>query len=418
MQQQIDVNPTDYGVELLHRLLLAEADQLVTGAGSTLNVDKPKVKYMASSSTGGGGGGNDSKPCRFWGTPEGCRKGRECIYAHSWLDLADKQSRCWCCSSTSHSKKDCPTSKQSGSGTGGSDGSRDLGKSGGKGKKGKSKGSGGSKESPKEGPKDKGQETATKSPEKGGDKNGEKVAVDKGKEAENPGDQKIATEISGLIKMLSTGGAKPKISAVKMASVSDKGTVMEKMRVLIDGGATHCLRQMVTTDKNYVKEVKVHLAKGDIQLLQHRETGTLLSETAVQPIIPVALLVQGGSYIQWDNDECVVVHPRYGKLEIIMEQGCPTVDWQLGMDIIREIEDQQKADRRGALRMRWTMWTWRTLVTCRTWPRSFQRCQEGSLKGSLACKQLMSLRCHSIGMQDAESERPKGWYSTCLWERK
>ena len=122
------------------------------------------------------------------------------------------------------------------------------------------------------------------------------------------------------------------------------------MRVLIDGGATHCLRQMVTTDKNYVKEVKVHLAKGDMQLLQHRETGTSLSETAVQPIIPVALLVQGGSYIQWDNDECVVVHPRYGKLEIIMEQGCPTVDWQLGMDIIREIEDQQKADRRGALR--------------------------------------------------------------------
>ncbi|CAK9080955.1 unnamed protein product, partial [Durusdinium trenchii] len=55
-------------------------------------------------------GRGEEKPCRFWGTEEGCRKGQDCRFKHDWGGL-EKKGRCFGCSGTGHSKKDCPTVK-------------------------------------------------------------------------------------------------------------------------------------------------------------------------------------------------------------------------------------------------------------------------------------------------------------------
>ena len=67
--------------------------------------------------------------CKFFGTEDGCKKGEDCTYVHDWSTLDKSVMRCWTCSSTKHSKKDCTVKAMSSS----SGAARDAG---GKGRKG------------------------------------------------------------------------------------------------------------------------------------------------------------------------------------------------------------------------------------------------------------------------------------------
>ena len=46
------------------------------------------------------------KPCKFWMTEKGCRRGDGCRFEHVALD--PKSGRCFGCSAVGHSRKDCP----------------------------------------------------------------------------------------------------------------------------------------------------------------------------------------------------------------------------------------------------------------------------------------------------------------------
>ena len=121
----MDVTPTLETVLSFADMLTAEAESLAISELQPAPEVKPvvapttKVKAMTAmfedkGEKGTGKGRLDGKPeekvCRFWGTEDGCRKGQDCRFKHDWSGL-EKKGRCFGCSGTGHSKKDCPTTK-------------------------------------------------------------------------------------------------------------------------------------------------------------------------------------------------------------------------------------------------------------------------------------------------------------------
>ncbi|CAE7319363.1 RE1, partial [Symbiodinium sp. CCMP2592] len=73
--------------------------------------DPASPTSSASSPTGKGQG--QRAPCKFWLSPEGCRRGAACKFSHVFATKEDKKARCWTCGSTTHRQAECPT-KQGG----------------------------------------------------------------------------------------------------------------------------------------------------------------------------------------------------------------------------------------------------------------------------------------------------------------
>ena len=125
LQYEVDVNPNDVVVNKLYEVLLAEAELMVTANSE----ENPAVKQMQVLPNGKGPPQQQTSPgkmsvCKWWGSTEGCRRGRACKFLHDLDSLEDKSTRCWLCSSTTHAKKNCPTKdgqhQVGGSGGGGS----------------------------------------------------------------------------------------------------------------------------------------------------------------------------------------------------------------------------------------------------------------------------------------------------------
>ena len=74
---------------------------------------------------------------------------------------------------------------------------------------------------------------------------------------------------------------------------------------------------------------------------QHRETGTLLTREAVQPIVPLSQVAALGYQVHWTAQQCSIRHPVQGALEVTMEQGCPTVPIKVGMELMGQVEKLQ-----------------------------------------------------------------------------
>ena len=56
---------------------------------------------------------------------------------------------------------------------------------------------------------------------------------------------------------------------------------------LLDGGAAHALRRGTPQELETSDPVEVELAHGSIELRQHPITGTILTDHAVEPIVPL-----------------------------------------------------------------------------------------------------------------------------------
>ena len=75
--------------------------------------------------------------------------------------------------------------------------------------------------------------------------------------------------------------------------------------VLLDGGATHCLRQAKNQKEwEEASPATMQLASGSVVMKMHQETGTLLSQEMVQPIIPVSKMTEIGYKVMWTQDHC------------------------------------------------------------------------------------------------------------------
>ena len=133
METHIDERPATESLLQFHELLQAEVDTLVHSMPGSGGADKPATKALQLSPQQGEKGGKPGqnsttttspdkvKPCRFWGSADGCRHAKQCRFGHA--ALPDARERCWLCSAKDHRKSDCPYAKETaGSQAGGSGG--------------------------------------------------------------------------------------------------------------------------------------------------------------------------------------------------------------------------------------------------------------------------------------------------------
>ena len=338
---------------MFYDLLLAEAEHMVmsnpTSNQDTSTPSKPHVKALQTNPNSKG----RDLVCKYWGTESGCRAGRTCKYQHDWYSLTDRNERCWGCSSKGHRKVDCPVARSeelSQSATGGSapQDSRSTTQEGGKGKaKGKDKKGNKGKANPASSTKQEERSTneakGSEATEQGGNPPSIKAAEKSSqvKEEANSGtsgQEALVSEVTSLLRSLRVEREEPRIKMMQVKSIEQAGA-----HTLIDGGATHCLRQSKSQKEwQQAQEVKVRLAAGEAKMKQCQETGTLLVEEPIQAIIPVAKLTENGYFVRWDREACRIEHARQGKIPLEMSQGCPTVNEVWGKRLMEEVEEAER----------------------------------------------------------------------------
>ena len=258
----------------------------------------------------------------------------KCKFVHSLLD--PKDNRCFLCSGIGHGKKDCPQAngKRKVAKTQTEKGSR-------KGDKGKGKGG---SETSDQNPKD---ETTGRDKRKGGESrmgeassSGDSVSKNLGsqpKNGPNPELNELLHEASALMKSL-----RPVLKAVHFREVLSKASTETVQTGLLDGGATNALRRGSREEISRAELVTVELASGTTQLYQDMITGTLLTTSEVEPIVPLRGVVDLGYKIKWDRNGCVVMHPVHGKLVCWLRNGCPVVREEHALQLIRDMEDMER----------------------------------------------------------------------------
>ena len=219
-------------------------------------------------------------------TDLGCIKAARCPEVHN-KELLRGTSRCWVCSSTQHRKQECP---------------RNI------------------KENPEE------------APAKGkGSKNKPEPKVKAAKEEEEtqtlaPSAQQLLQDTAALLKNL------------RVSKVTEG---RQSLRALLDSGATACMRAASEGEMWGLPERVVQLAQGEIRL-RVNPGGTLLTEQQVDPIVSLHRLCQIGYRMDWSRESgCRVTGPGRNALRVYADSGCPEVDQQAGLTLIREIEEFQ-----------------------------------------------------------------------------
>ena len=303
----VDVAPTQDSIIQLAEFIQAEVEVMVASKADEKVV---KVKSMKPTEQSGQRREGEKKLCVYFAGERGCRMGRNCNYSHDWSVVEKKADRCWICGSLQHRKGECPV-KHEAAGRNGFRQQQAQGESQ--------------------------QQNKSQQPVK------PKVAAEKGvaedaKEASGSGGagrqgknvQELLTEATGLLKSLSI------VKVIRVRSVK----VEEEFYGLLDGGATHALRQAREGELKgkEVKEVTVELAAGTARLWQHKNARTLLSAEKVEPIVPLAGLVEMGYGISWNNKGCVVKHPVKGDIKVEMKNGCPMVPGKEALRLIGDLE--------------------------------------------------------------------------------
>ena len=120
---------------------------------------------------------------------------------------------------------------------------------------------------------------------------------------------------------------------------------------LIDSGATNPLRPLLPDDDlSQVERAWVSLADGQRTPMLVNKKGVMLSTNLnIEPIIPMGWLTAAGCEIMWTEGKIILKHPIRGKIEIKVELGCPQVDRNLAMELIRELETGKLAKRAKAV---------------------------------------------------------------------
>ena len=346
----LDGRPTHGQVAEFAEVLQAEAEQLVLMKNTTVlaqnsqeNGKKKEMIKAAALSGGGhsggqqqqqrtnqGGGQGDGPPkakCKFWGTTVGCKRGESCLYLHSW-DGIQKKGRCWNCSAEGHMKPECPYLKtESGQTADKTKVARMAGKGAAKGGASKPTNNG-SGAKPEEG-------SSTSSTSSTASSTTQGVSGDKPKKeiVEEGGASALMGEVASLMKSLRS------IKAVQVKFLEGRvdGEAEEKV-ALLDGGATHALRQGSEKELLEAEPIEVELAYGKAVLFKKCGSNTLLSREPVEPIIPLRLLVDQGYVIDWSSNSCRIKHPERGEVQCWRRQGCPVLSEEEGLKLLKELE--------------------------------------------------------------------------------
>ncbi|CAE6952681.1 RE1 [Symbiodinium sp. CCMP2592] len=361
-QHQLDFCPTVTSVTAYARLLQAEMETLAL-SGADLEVEEPtkltkkqraaalRKEQAANAKAGAKGGGdagatagNDSNatgqgkggqgagkgapsatnangdntaggkaPCKFYAMKGGCKMGRTC-WSHHDFGKASAEGRCFTCGSTEHRADACH---------------RPQGKRGAKGE-------------------DVRQVTAEESATNASSSSG--GADPKVAKAAEASSQDLLAEAEGTPEQNEGSSSEVLESFYLTKVVKDppKGA-----RGLLDGGATNSLRTAKSQreiDQCTVTQVSLALGHADLLLTP---VGTLVSSEPVAPIVPMGVLAaELGCKISWEGELCQVIHPKRGKLPIVMVNRCPELCAKFTEELIAEIENKRALVMQRALRLR------------------------------------------------------------------
>ena len=335
--QRLDYNPTQQGVDQLALLLISELEwsslhapgnesppkppklprmRRIDGAeeqGKGLGKGKGKSKDVGKDSPKGEGSPTKSqKMCKLFGKGEaGCTYGSRCRFMHD-SERAKREQLCFHCSLAGHMANCCPVEAAR---------SREQEPI--------------NKDNPQ--PKAKGKASARKV-------QGQAMEPVESSQL-GPADEVLAAATKALqnlsLKML-TGPDGLELSSsctVELPEISMKAATEVGSRGLLDGGATHALRQALPGEWERSTPVDVKLAVGQSPGVRMNEWGTLLAQNPVQSIIPVGRLTRLlKCKVQWDAKGCEVIHPSLGRLPIMLVNGCPEVPQVLAATLIKQLE--------------------------------------------------------------------------------
>ena len=114
---------------------------------------------------------------------------------------------------------------------------------------------------------------------------------------------------------------------------------------MLDGGATNALRRGSPKELAESDDVLVELAHGSVELKQRPLTGTILTEHAVEPIVPLRGLIELGLVIKWGAQGCEIKHPSRGTIQCWLCNGCPVVSEKHAVGLIHDVESMKLAKR-------------------------------------------------------------------------
>ena len=151
----------------------------------------------------------------------------------------------------------------------------------------------------------------------------EEIAIE-----ETVGIDKLMAEATQLLKSL-------RMKKLKAARLSKIGECQSWG--LLDGGATHALRQARKGETG--DDRMVELADGREVVMQTTEDHTLICKEATQVIVPLGALYLLGYKIRWEEGICCIEHASRGPLPVRMRQFCPEVPTEVALRLVAELEE-------------------------------------------------------------------------------
>ena len=352
----VDIRPGAVSIEQYAEYLQSEAEELslgiglkatTAGAAATTSLKamvSMETPTLTSSITLGG---TVKSPCKFWKTTEGCRRGALCTFLH---ETSEMKGRCFNCGSSSHLRRDCtaktsstPTSTPAQQGGSAGDGSQQK-----KVSKVKAASKPSAKDSPGDSQKGKAANAGEMNPKEvvntvsgttsEGTQGGESTTTEPMGEPSTEAAAELMREATSLLKSIRS------LKAVRMKSVGEGNFGGPGEYALLDGGATHGLRQAKPEEEPDLIATKVELACGSTVLYKHPRHQTLLSKEPVEPIIPLAWLVAADYRITWRRDSIVIHHPVRGPLKCSLRGGCPVMSRSEGLELLADLEKMQQTN--------------------------------------------------------------------------
>ena len=342
----LDSAPNPQSVERFCTLLLAEIEQVAhTDKVDRRAAPKPKVNEFKAKKDeeddgekkGKGKGSGDAKNlvCKYFLTEEGCRKGKDCGFAHQM----DNEKRCWVCGCKSHFANAC--TRPQGGGKASGKAMKVLQKGGEKDLKLASPGSSaGSEKAPSEAP-DVSSGTSVQ-------------AV-----ASEDSMKQILEEAQKMLRSMNAAKEEPRGSDGRIQALQKQLDDLRRVSIkvfrisrikkeegamgLLDSGATHALRPPTGDEKlELMPDVAVTLAGGREVTMKLGKGGSIVGDGQTEPIVPLGLLTKTlKCRLVWSNEGVKLIHPVRGPIKVQVIDGCPMIDHSTALQLIGEIERLQ-----------------------------------------------------------------------------
>ena len=346
LERQLDYKAKASDVEDYAQLILGELEAAVLAQPLA---PPPKLNRLEEAAPGDGAKGKGKSkgkqqlPCWAWSDGSGCKYGQNGMFRHDPLG----PGHCWVCGSSGHLKPQCPYNGQGGAAsTAATAGQNSSSSASGPGPSSSTTsadggGKGGGDEKPPRKPRKKGggkAKDAVRKAEEGAPSEGGAATTSAPTTTSTPAPttstdsarEEFFEEAAKALKSL-------RLARATLDRVCALGCGGKK--ALVDSGATASMRSAKGHELVGLPKRKVLLAEGEAVFYQ-LPGGTLLTERETSPILAMSDLMALGCRVSWSAGEgCRITHPVRGDLQARVENGCPEVDGQLGLDLIQEAEN-------------------------------------------------------------------------------